>query len=288
VSIAVAAGIKHGDFHPGKERDGVAKYIASSHAGRSGLFLTTKIRKAAPGTAPGAAAAQAIAALEKICYESGLSTQRHDTPSVKKANSKTGRGDLLIKDANIGGDQHLIIDVTCTHEFCGNHLRDVGRNGQLRDHDVNKLLETTARTKVTRYCEAYATRSGTTYAFLPCVMSTSGRIDGEFLRLLYILAHRRTLKYVADMGEAEPGTDAFTWRRSQYRWQHKAAIGFGNAVAVARRAHLAHPPRPRQRARAPRHPPLPYADILCLPPRTYDTFHLLFIWCTSGLSSSLS
>ena len=64
----------------------------------------------------------------------------------------------------------------------------MGRNGQLRDPDVKKLLEATARTKVTRYREA--TRSGTAYAFLPCVMSTSGRIHGEFLRLLYILDHR--------------------------------------------------------------------------------------------------
>ena len=76
---------------------------------------------------------------------------------MRKANVKPGRGDRLIKDANIGGDRHLVID-----------------------------------------------------------MSTSGRIHGEFLRLLYILAHRRTLKYFADMGDDEPGTDAFTWRRSQY------------------------------------------------------------------------
>ena len=65
-------------------------------------------------------------------------------------------------------------------------------------------------------------------------MSTSGRIHGEFLRLLYILAHQRTLKYFAAMGKDEPGTDAFTWRRSQYFWKHKAAIGLGNAVTVAR------------------------------------------------------
>jgi hypothetical protein len=74
----------------------------------------------------------------------------------------------------------MIIDVACTHEFCGNHFTDVGRNGQLRDPDVNKLLETAARTKVARYREAYANRPGTTYAFLPCVMSTSGRIHGVF------------------------------------------------------------------------------------------------------------
>ena len=51
---------------------------------------------------------------------------------------------------------------------------------------------------------------GTTFAFLPCVMSTSGRIYGEFLRLLYVLAHRRSVKYLAGMGDDEPGTDAFT------------------------------------------------------------------------------
>ena len=84
---------------------------------------------------------------------------------------------------NIGGNRHLVIDIACTHEFCGNHLRDVSRNGQLRDPGVNKLLETTACTKVALYREAYASQQGTTYAFLPCVMSTSGRIHGEFLRL---------------------------------------------------------------------------------------------------------
>jgi hypothetical protein len=72
--------------------------------------------------------------------------------------SKTGRGDLLIKDANIGGDRHLVIDIACIHEFGSNHRRDIGSNGQLCDHDVNKLLETTARTKVARYREAYANR----------------------------------------------------------------------------------------------------------------------------------
>ena len=98
-------------------------------------------------------------------------------------------------------------------------------------------------------------------------MSTSGQIHGEFLRLLYILGHRRNLKYFADMGDDEPGTDDFTWRRSQYFWKHKAAIGFGNAVAVARCAHLAHPPRPRQWAHAPRPSSVTYADILSSPPR---------------------
>lgn len=50
VRLAKAEGITHVDFHPGKERDGVAQYIAKE--GRSGLFLNTKIKKAPPGTSP--------------------------------------------------------------------------------------------------------------------------------------------------------------------------------------------------------------------------------------------
>ena len=37
--------------------------------------------------------------------------------------------------------------------------------------------------------------------------SDPDRIHGAFLRALYILAHRRTLKYFANMGEAERGKD---------------------------------------------------------------------------------
>ena len=35
-------------------------------------------------------------------------------------------------------------------------------------------LRDTARTKVALYCDAYANRSGTTYAFLQCAMFTWG------------------------------------------------------------------------------------------------------------------
>jgi len=65
---------------------------------------------------------------ETICHDAGLSTHRHNIPSVSKPNGKTGSGELLIKDAKIGDNRHLIIDVACTHELCGNHLLDVGLN----------------------------------------------------------------------------------------------------------------------------------------------------------------
>lgn len=56
LNYATREGITHIDFHPGKERDGVAQYI--SQYGRTNLFLNTKIRKAPPGTTPEDAAEQ--------------------------------------------------------------------------------------------------------------------------------------------------------------------------------------------------------------------------------------
>ena len=88
----------------------------------------------------------------------------------------------------------------------------------------NRLLENEARKKAERYRDGYANGNGTTYTFLLCVMTSSGRIHGEFLRLLYILVHSRTTQYFDSLGDDEPGVDAFTWRRSQFLWQHQAAI----------------------------------------------------------------
>jgi len=51
ITLALRSKITHVDFHPGKERDGVAKYLADG-GDRSKLFLNTKLRGARPGTTP--------------------------------------------------------------------------------------------------------------------------------------------------------------------------------------------------------------------------------------------
>ena len=64
VGYAVQQGFTHVDFHPGKERDGVAKYIANNPSKRQDLFLNTKIRKAKPGTSASEAATLAKTQIE--------------------------------------------------------------------------------------------------------------------------------------------------------------------------------------------------------------------------------
>ena len=55
MALAVKNGITHVDFHPGRERDGVARYLADSD-NRSKLFLTTKINASPRGMSPAVAA----------------------------------------------------------------------------------------------------------------------------------------------------------------------------------------------------------------------------------------
>ena len=62
------------------------------------------------------------------------------------------------------------------------------------------------------------------------------------MRLLYILADQRSRRYFANLWDDKPRTQAFTWPRALLYWQRKAAIGLTNAMAVARRTDVAHPP----------------------------------------------
>lgn len=66
VGFALECGITHVDFHPGKERDGVAAFLKEGGpAARKKLFLNTKIRKAPPGTSPEDAAENARRQIEE-------------------------------------------------------------------------------------------------------------------------------------------------------------------------------------------------------------------------------
>ena len=63
-------------------------------------------------------------------------------------------------------------------------------NGALRNQDIDHELLQRAQEKVDKYRGGYQA-NGLRHAFLPAIVATSGRIHGELLRLLYILADSR-------------------------------------------------------------------------------------------------
>ena len=72
-------------------------------------------------------------------------------------------------------------------------------------------------------------------AFLPLITSTSGRLHGEFVRLLYFLAHKRATDFFAAIGQLHPSNEELCQRRGAFFYQHRCRIGIACAQACALR-----------------------------------------------------
>ena len=154
---------------------------------------------------------------------------------------------MQIQNINLAGKTRLVIDVALVHDFSGDCWRDVNSNGQLRYADPDMLLNNAADFEVRKCREAYAAPDRL-LAFLPAIVSTSGRIHGEFLRLLYILSHRQAFKFFELFGE-EPTDNA-------YFFHNRATMGLACAQATAMRTQVA----PHTIRGHPRAPP-PHAHL---------------------------
>ena len=71
----------------------------------------------------------------------------------------------------------LCIDVIRVHDFHGNAANPL-QNGTLRHTDINLVLSQRAQEKIDKYRAGYAAQD-MRRAFLPAVVSTSGRIHGD-------------------------------------------------------------------------------------------------------------
>ena len=115
-------------------------------------------------------------------------------------------------------------------------------------------LSQRAQTKVDKYREGYAAQ-GLRHAFLPAIVSTSGRIHGELLRLLFNLADKKTSNSLAALGEAiDVESEVYCRRRSGNFWRMRAALGLACAQAATLGTQVVGRPRSRPRyAARPRH-----------------------------------
>jgi hypothetical protein len=187
-----------------------------------------------------------LSAVDVIAQLSGYRTARGRHVSHSRGQR---RGDLEIKNLNVAGTANLIIDTSMVHDFHGS-TADVNQHGDLRHHDPNRVLNDAAVKKIVGngYRQDYLLNHDK--AFLPLIMSTSGRLHGEFVRLLYLLAHRRALTFFMSLGH-EPSSEELCQRRGFFFFQHRALIGLAGAQAVSLRVggnapSFTHHARPRQ------------------------------------------
>ena len=96
--------------------------------------------------------------------------------------------------------------------------------GQLRNPDnPDHILERAAADKIRNYRDAYAVNRQV--AFLPACMTTSGRIHGEFLRLLFFLSNKQADDYFAALGY-EAHKEEFCHRSSVFFYRNRCTIGW--------------------------------------------------------------
>ena len=95
--------------------------------------------------------------------------------------------------------------------------------------------QSSPRTGDDKYAAGYAAK-GMRHAFLPAVVSTSGRMHGELLRLLYILADRKTPctsgPWVRPSMWTLRLTQPYCWHRSGFFWRMRASYGLACAQAT--------------------------------------------------------
>ena len=105
------------------------------------------------------------------------------------------RGDVEIREyvRDAAGSRSLVFDLSITHDRFGSSTH-VQQNGALsHPQDLDAPLRIAAQRKLNRYRQQYADNQN--ISVLPAIMTTSSRMHGEFLRLLFPQAHRETTEH---------------------------------------------------------------------------------------------
>jgi hypothetical protein len=128
--------------------------------------------------------------------------------------------------ANAAGPVPLVLDLRIAHDRVGSST-DPTRNGHLRyPNNLDKSLNDAAADKIRKYRADYNNNPPIVVSFMPAIASTSGRLHSEFIRLLFLQAHRETDRFFASSGVqlAQHNSGLFHFRRAAYSAQLKSKM----------------------------------------------------------------
>ena len=101
--------------------------------------------------------------------------------------------------ANAAGPVPLVLDLRIAHGCPaseGLFASEVALTLFLMDNyitqDIDKTLNEAAADKIRKYRADYNNNPPNTISFMPTIASTSDRLHSEFIRLLFLQAHRET------------------------------------------------------------------------------------------------
>ena len=143
---------------------------------------------------------------------------------------------------NETGPVPLVLDLRIAHDRFG-RSSDLSLNGNLRyPNDIDRSLNEAAADKIRKYRADYNNNPPTAVSFMPAIASTSGRLHSEFIRLLFLQAHRETDRFFAASGvqlaQSNRGQPKYRWRAYHIKNAHSpislANISSINLVSVFR------------------------------------------------------
>jgi hypothetical protein len=159
---------------------------------------------------------------------------------VKNRGQHCGDIELAGYLANESGPVQLVLDLRIAHDRVGSSI-DPNLNGHLKyPNNLDQSLNDAAADKI-RKCRAdYNNRPPSVVSFMPAIASTSGRLYSEFVRLLFLQAHRETDRFFAVSGVLSAKSDRgfFHYCRAAFSAHLKSKVGLALAKAATLRITL--------------------------------------------------
>jgi hypothetical protein len=119
---------------------------------------------------------------------------------VKSRGQHCGDIELSGYLANAVGPVPLVLDLRITHDRMGSRT-DPSLNGHLKyPNNLDQSLNDAAADEIRKYRADYNNRPPSVVSFMSAIPSTSGRLHSEFVRLLFLQAHRETDRFFAASG----------------------------------------------------------------------------------------
>jgi hypothetical protein len=145
------------------------------------------------------------------------------------------RGDVELRSypQDAAGRRSLVFDLSMTHDCFGSSSH-VQQNGLLsHPQDLDAPLRLAAQRKINSYGQQYADNQN--ISFLPAIVSTSTRMHGEFLHLLFLQAHRETEAHLtaAAMSSQRTQSDSFRFKRAAFYQSLKSKVVLAAAKPAA-------------------------------------------------------
>jgi hypothetical protein len=134
----------------------------------------------------------------------------------------------------------LVLDLRIAHDRVGSST-DPTLNGHLKyPNNLDQSLNDAAADKIRKYLTDYNKRSPSAVSLMPDIASTSGRLHGEFVRLLFLQSHRETDRCLAASGVqlAQTQCGMFHFHRAASSHQLKGKVGLALAKTSALRINL--------------------------------------------------